>query len=46
MKKNNVSRPGDLAPKGIKSTIKSEYSFNETFEHIFYNGIGINKNKK
>lgn len=34
-KKKPIERPGDLAPKGVKSTIKGEYGFNETFEHIF-----------
>ena len=35
MKKKPIQRPGDLAPKGVKSTVKGEYGFNETFEHIF-----------
>jgi hypothetical protein len=31
-----ISREGDLAPKGIKSTVgKDKYSFNEVFGHIF-----------
>ena len=34
---------GDLLPKGIKSTIKGDYSFNESFEHIFFNGLNIRK---
>lgn len=33
--KNQIKRPHDLAPKGVSSTIKGNYSFNETFEHIF-----------
>jgi hypothetical protein len=27
-------RPGDLAPLGIRSTVKGDYGFNETFQHI------------
>ena len=34
-KKDKIQRPGDLAPKGVRSTIKSNYTFNETFDHIF-----------
>ena len=34
MKKPN-QRPGDLAPKGIRSTYGMKYDFNETFQHIF-----------
>jgi len=30
-----IKRPGDLAPKGVKSTIKGNYGFNEVMEHIF-----------
>jgi hypothetical protein len=30
-----IKRPGDLAPRGVKSTIKKNYGFNEVFEHIF-----------
>lgn len=30
-----IKRPLDLAPKGVRSTIKSNYGFNETFQHIF-----------
>jgi uncharacterized protein (DUF302 family) len=33
--KNQIKRPHDLAPKGVKYTIKGNYSFNETFQHIF-----------
>lgn len=33
--RNQIKRPNDLAPKGVRSTIKSDYSFNETFQHIF-----------
>jgi hypothetical protein len=29
-----IQRPGDLAPLGVRSTIKGNYSFNETFEHM------------
>jgi len=32
---SKIKRPNDLAPKGVRSTIKSDYSFNETFQHIF-----------
>lgn len=28
-------RPEDLAPRGVKSTIKGKYDFNEVFEHIY-----------
>jgi hypothetical protein len=34
-KKKPIQRPGDLSPLGVRSTIKGNYSFNETFEHIF-----------
>ena len=31
-----ISREGDLAPRGIKSTVgKDKYSFNEVFDHIY-----------
>ena len=33
--KNQIKRPNDLMPKGVRSTIKSGYGFNETFQHIF-----------
>ena len=33
--KKQIKVPGDLAPKGVKSTIKGNYSFNEVFENIF-----------
>ena len=33
-----IQRPGDLAPKGVKSTIKGNYSFNEVMQHIFNEG--------
>jgi hypothetical protein len=33
--KNQIKRPLDLAPKGVRSTLKGDYSFNETFNHIF-----------
>ena len=33
--KKEIKRPGDLAPRGVKSTIKGTYSFNEVFDHIF-----------
>lgn len=33
--KNQIKRPNDLAPKGVRSTIRSNSSFNETFQHIF-----------
>jgi hypothetical protein len=34
-KKKQIQRTGDLAPLGIRSTIKGDYTFNETFEQIF-----------
>lgn len=30
-----MKKTGDLTPKGVRSTIKGNYEFNETFEHIF-----------
>jgi hypothetical protein len=33
--KNEIKRPHDLAPKGVSHTVKGDYSFNETFQHIF-----------
>ena len=33
--KKKIKRTGDLAPTGVKSTIKGEYNFNEVFEHIY-----------
>jgi hypothetical protein len=35
MKKREIKRTGDLAPKGVRSTFKGNYGFNETFEQIF-----------
>ena len=32
---NITTRDGDLKPLGIKYTIRGDYSFNETFEHIY-----------
>ena len=34
-KSKGISREGDLKPKGVKYTIRGDYGFNETFEHIF-----------
>jgi hypothetical protein len=32
-----IKRPGDLAPKGVKSTCQTEVlPFNETFERIWH----------
>jgi len=33
--KKQIQRPGDLAPQGVRSTIKGNYGFNEVFEHIY-----------
>jgi hypothetical protein len=33
-KKKPIQRPGDLAPLGVRSTIKGNYGFNEVFEYI------------
>jgi len=33
-KLNRIERNGDLKPLGVKYTIRGNYSFNETFEHI------------
>lgn len=33
--KKEIKRPGDLAPRGVRSTIKGDYGFNEVFEHIY-----------
>ena len=30
-----TNRDGDLKPLGVKYTIRGNYGFNETFEHIF-----------
>ncbi len=30
-----TNRDGDLKPLGVKYTIRGDYSFNETFEHIY-----------
>jgi hypothetical protein len=30
-----LSRPNDLAPKGVRSTIRGDYDFNEVFQNIF-----------
>jgi hypothetical protein len=30
-----ILRPGDLAAKGVRSTIRGNYGFAETFQHIF-----------
>ena len=32
---NTTKRDGDLKPLGVKYTIRGNYSFNETFEHMF-----------
>jgi hypothetical protein len=34
-KSKDVIREGDLKPRGVKYTIRGNYNFNETFEHIF-----------
>jgi hypothetical protein len=34
-KKGEIERPEDLSPRGVKSTIKGTYGFNEVFDHIF-----------
>jgi len=33
--KKEIKRKGDLAPRGVKSTIRGTYGFNEVFQHIF-----------
>lgn len=33
--KKQIKRTRDLAPRGVRSTIKGNYGFNETFEKIF-----------
>jgi hypothetical protein len=33
--KKQIKRTGDLAPRGVRSTIRGTYKFNEVFEHIF-----------
>jgi len=30
-----IKRPGDLAPRGVKNTIRGTYGFNEVMQHIF-----------
>ena len=32
---NTTKRDGDLKPMGVKYIIRGNYSFNETFEHMF-----------
>jgi len=32
---NIITREGDLKPLGVKYTIRGNYGFNETFEHIY-----------
>jgi hypothetical protein len=34
-KSKGISREGDLKPRGVKYTVRGDYGFNETFEHIF-----------
>jgi hypothetical protein len=34
-KSKGIYREGDLKPRGVKYTIRGNYGFNETFEHIF-----------
>jgi hypothetical protein len=33
--KKQIKRPGDLAPQGVRSTIRGTFGFNEVFQHIF-----------
>jgi hypothetical protein len=33
-KKKPIQRPSDLAPLGVRSTIKGNYTLNEVFQHI------------
>jgi len=35
MKNQKIKRSGDLIALGVKSTVKGNYSFNQTFEHIY-----------
>jgi hypothetical protein len=30
-----IYREGDLKPRGVKYTVRGDYGFNETFQHIF-----------
>jgi hypothetical protein len=46
LKNITIERPGDLAPRGIKYTIKGNYTFNEVFEHIYLKGLGIKQRRK
>jgi hypothetical protein len=32
---NTIKREDDLKPMGVKYTVRGNYSFNETFEHMF-----------
>ena len=34
-KAQEIQRTGDLEPRGVRSTIKGNYSFKEVIEHIF-----------
>jgi hypothetical protein len=40
-----IERPDDLAPTGVRSTIKGDYTFEEVFAHIFFTGLGIRERK-
>ena len=39
--KKKIERPGDLAPLGVRSTVKGDYEFNDVFEHIFKERLGV-----
>lgn len=41
--KNKIERPGDLAPLGVKSTIKGNYSSIEIFNQLCELKIEIEK---
>jgi hypothetical protein len=32
---DKIERTGDLKPLGVKYTVKGNYGFNETFQHMF-----------
>jgi hypothetical protein len=34
-KEKGIIREDDLKPRGVKYTIRGDYDFNETFQHIF-----------
>jgi hypothetical protein len=42
-KNKQIQRSGDLNPLGVKHTIRGNYTFNETFEHIYQERLNKTK---